>query len=121
MFWLCWVFVAAQGLSLITVSGGYSLVGVLRLLIEVASLAVEHGLQGTRASVVAFPRLQSTGSIVVAHGRSCFTACGIFPDQGLNPCLLHWQTDSLPLTHHGSHPYFNRTLIFRTILDLLQY
>ena len=47
--------------------------------------------------------------------------CGIFPDQGLNPCLLHWQTDSLPLTHHGSHPYFNRTLIFRTILDLLQY
>ena len=31
-------------------------------------------------------------------GLSCSTACGIFPDQGLNPCLLHWQVDSLP--HH---------------------
>ena len=23
-------------------------------------------------------------------------ACGIFPDQGWNLCLLHWQADSLP-------------------------
>ena len=28
-------------------------------------------------------------------------ACGIFPGQGLNPCLLHWQADCLPLTHRG--------------------
>ena len=27
---------------------------------------------------------------------------GIFPTQGLNLCLLHWQVDSLPLNHHGS-------------------
>ena len=27
---------------------------------------------------------------------------GIFPDQGLNPCLLHWQVDSLPLSHQES-------------------
>ena len=40
---------------------------------------------------------------------SCSTACGIFPDQGLNLCLLHWQADSLPLSHQGS-------LIF--VLDL---
>ena len=33
---------------------------------------------------------------------SCSTACGIFPDQGLNLCLLHWQADSLPLSHQGS-------------------
>ena len=26
----------------------------------------------------------------------------VFPDQGLNPCLLHWQADSLPLSHQGS-------------------
>ena len=40
----------------------------------------------------------------------CSTGChflleGIFPTQGLNPCLLcllHWQTDSLPLCHLGS-------------------
>ena len=34
------------------------------------------------------------GSVVVAHGLSCSTARGIFPDQGSNPCLLHWQADS---------------------------
>ena len=28
---------------------------------------------------------------------------GIFPTQGLNSCLLHWQVDSLPLGHQGSH------------------
>ena len=26
----------------------------------------------------------------------------IFPTQGLNPCLLHWQADTLPLSHLGS-------------------
>ena len=33
------------------------------------------------------------------HGVSCSMACGIFLDQGSNPCLLHWQTNSLPLSH----------------------
>ena len=42
------------------------------------------------------------GSVVVAHGPSCSAACGIFPDQGLNPCPLHWQADSQPLCHQGS-------------------
>ena len=27
---------------------------------------------------------------------------GIFPDQGSNPRLLHWQGDSHPLCHQGS-------------------
>ena len=43
-----------------------------------------------------------TGSVVVAHGLSCYKACGIFPDQGLNLCLLHWQVASHPLYHQGS-------------------
>ena len=34
-FWLCWVFVAARELSLVVVSGGYSLVAVHEFLIEV--------------------------------------------------------------------------------------
>ena len=38
----------------------------------------------------------------MAHGLGCSEACGIFPDQGWNPCLLHWQVDSLPLSHQGS-------------------
>ena len=35
-------------------------------------------------------------------GLSCPKARGIFPDQGSNPCLLHWQVDSVPLSHQGS-------------------
>ena len=66
--WLCWVSVAAHGLSLVTVSGGSSCCGARAL--------------GTRASVV------------VVHGLSCSAACGIFPDQGLIPCPLHRQADS---------------------------
>ena len=43
-----------------------------------------------------WPDLQSTGSrhggsVVVAHRLSCPVACGIFPDQESNPCLLPWQ------------------------------
>ena len=58
-------------------------------------------------SVVAAPGLWST---VTAHGLSCFSACGIFPDQGLNLCLLHWQADSLPLNHEGSPWYSSFSL-----------
>ena len=58
-------------------------------------------------SVVAAPRLQSTGSIAVVPGLSCSVgSCGIFPDVGLNLCLLHWQADSLPLSHQGIYTYF---------------
>ena len=30
------------------------------------------------------------------------TARGIFLDQGLNPCFLHWQANAYPLHHQGS-------------------
>ena len=50
-------------------------------------------------------RLQSTGLIVVAHRLSGSVVCGIFQDQGLDWCLLHWQADSLPLSHQGSPAY----------------
>ena len=43
-FWLSWVFVAVRGLSLVVISGDYSLVAVCRLLIVGASLAATHGL-----------------------------------------------------------------------------
>ena len=81
--------------------GGLLLVEVCRLLIAVASLVAEHGLQARGlqqswhvSSVVVAHGLQSAGSVVVAHRLSCSMACGIFPDQGLNPCPLHWQADS---------------------------
>ena len=98
-FWLCWVFVV--GFSLVAVSRGYSLVGVHGLLIVVASLVVEHRLQGTRASVVAARGLSScgsqalsTGSVVVVHWLSCSNACGIFPDLGIKPASPAWQASS---------------------------
>ena len=57
---------------------------------------------GHAGSVVLASRLQSSGSGVVTHGLSCSVACGIFPGQGSNTHLLHWQADSLPLSHQGS-------------------
>ena len=75
-------------------------------LAAVASL-VENGLSATRASEAAAPSLQSTSSVVVVEGLSCITACEIFLDQGLNLCLLHWQVDSLPLSHQGSPKEYN--------------
>ena len=38
----------------------------------------------------------------MARGLSGSVACGIFPDQGLNPCLLHWQVDSFQVSHQRS-------------------
>ena len=51
-------------------------------------------------------RLQSMGSIVVAHGLSCPKARGIFPDWRFNLCPLHWQVDCYPLHHQGSPIFF---------------
>ena len=53
-------------------------------------------------SIVVVPGLWVIGSVVVVHGLGCFGACGIFPDQGWNLCLLHWQADSLLLSRQGS-------------------
>ena len=39
---------------------------------------------------------------LVAHRFSCSMLCEIFLDQRLNPCLLHWQANSLPLSPQGS-------------------
>ena len=51
--------------------------------------------RGARASSPSRPLLlwstgsRPAGSVAVAHGPSCSAACGIFPDQGSNPCPLH--------------------------------
>ena len=38
----------------------------------------------------------------MAHGLNYSATCGIFPDQGLNLFLLHWQVNPLLLSHQGS-------------------
>ena len=91
-FWLCWVFVSVKGLSPAAASGGHSSSRCAGLLLSRPLL-----LQSTSS--------RCAGSVVVAHRPSRSAACGIFPDQGSNPCPLHWQTDSQPLRHQGS-PYW---------------
>jgi len=58
-------------------------------LIVVASLVVGHGLY-SRASVAA------------DLGLSYCQVCGIFLEQGSNPCLLQWQANFYPLYHQRS-------------------
>ena len=92
-FWLCWVFVSVRGLSLVAASGGHS-----------SSRCA--GLSLSRPLLLRSRGSRRAGSVVVAHGPSCSAACGIFPDQGSNPCPLHLQADSQPLRHQGS-PHFS--------------
>ena len=78
-----------RGLSLVVASGGHS-----------SSRCTGPSL--SRPLLLQSTGSRCAGSAVVAHGPSCSAACGIFPDQGLNPCPLHWKADSQPLCHQGS-------------------
>ena len=89
ILWLCWVFVSVRGLSLVAASGGHS-----------SSRCA--GLSLTRPLLLRSTGSRRAGSAIVAHGPCRSAACGIFPDQGSNPCPLHWQADSQPLRHQGS-------------------
>ena len=65
----------------------------LLLLRSIGSRAEGSISCGPWAQLFLVPGLQSTASIVVVRGLSHSEACGIFPDQGLDPCLLPWQVD----------------------------
>ena len=86
-----YLFLATLGLHCYA---GFSPAAVRGLLIAVVSPAVAPGLQ-------------STGALVVACALHCPEAYGIFPDLGWNPCLLHWQADSLPLSNQESSAGLN--------------
>ena len=84
IYWRSWVFVAACRLacrlSLVAAIGGQS-------------------SRSAQASLWCFSccraqALGHTGFSSCAHGLSCPMACGIFPDQGSNPCPLKRQVDS---------------------------
>ena len=92
-----------KGFPLVVVSRGYSSCGA-QISYYRSFFCCRAQALGMWASIAVVPRLQSTGSIVVAHRLSSYTACGILPDQGSNPCLLLWQVDSLPLSQQGSPP-----------------
>ena len=86
---MCWVFVSVRGLSLVVASGGHS-----------SSRCA--GLSSSRPLLLRSTGSRRAGSVVVAHGPCCSAACGILPEQGSNPCALHWQADSQLLRHQGS-------------------
>ena len=86
-FWLCWGFMA----------------------VHKAFHCGDLLLQSTGCRRTGFSRwdLQPAGSRARAQwlwyrGLSCSEECGVFLDQRLNPCPLHWQADSRPLYHQGS-------------------
>ena len=58
------------GFSLVAVSGGCSVSAVRGLLTALVSLAAEHRLRSTQASVVAARRLRSWGSQAPEHSHS---------------------------------------------------
>ena len=96
-FWLCQVFVAAWA---------FLIGAALQFQCVCFSLC---GFSCCRARALEYTGFRSCGSWALAHRlNSCstqaqfwlLTACGIF--QGSNPSLLHWQVDSLPLSHQGS-------------------
>ena len=101
--WLCWIFVSVRGLSLVAASGGHS-----------SSRCT--GLSLSRPLLLRSTGSRRAGSVIVAHGPSYSAACGIFPDQGSNPCPLRWQADSQPLRHQGSPKTF---LIFLTSTEVI--
>ena len=76
-----------MGFSPVVVSGGFSSLQCVGSSLR-ELLVAEHRRWGMEASVAAALRPWSTSSVVV-HGLSCSVACGMCPDQGLNPCLLH--------------------------------
>ena len=94
------------GFSLVASRGGPTLwlrhavvsLGWLLLLRSVDSMAcgllmvLAFLLQSTDSRACGLQRLWCTGSL----------APGIFPDQGWDLRLLHWQVDFLPLSHQGS-------------------
>ena len=84
-FWLCWVKPSTLLLGLFPSCGTRGLLS--------CSVRPSH-----RSDL----SLESTGLVIGAHSLSCSETCEIFPDQGLNPCLLHWQADSSLLSHQGS-------------------
>ena len=128
------VFIAACGLSLVAASGGYSSLWCIGFSLQwlflqstdsrcmgfssCSTWAQQLQLLGPR--VHGLLQLWHTGSVVVVHRLSCSEACGLLPDQGLNPCSLHWHVDSYPLYHRGSplFMYFKSSHTMESNLDI---
>ena len=95
-FWLCWVFVAALAFLWLW------LVGVALLLRCTGFSFQGHLLGSTGYGLVGFSSCGSQAWEQRLSSSGAQVACGILPDKGSNLRSLHWQEDSLPLSHQGS-------------------
>ena len=78
--------------------------------------------QGVGINICSPPGLSVHG---IFPGKNSEVGChflrqGIFPTQGLNRCLLHWQTGSLPLTPPGKPIYTHQGSPIYTLLYIKQ-
>ena len=78
-FWLCCIFVASQAFSSCSEWGLLFIAGY-RLLIAVASLVVEHAVQGAGTSAVVH-----SGSVVASQGLSCSVGMWDLPRPEIKP------------------------------------
>ena len=87
-------------LSLVVESEGYSSVVMHGHLIAVASFVMEHRLLAPGLRQL---QLEDSGGRLSNFGTliSFSMTCGIFEDQRINPCLLHWQANSYCCTSNG--------------------
>ena len=85
---------------------------------SLAAASGDHSLAAVRWLLPVVLLLWSLGSVAAAPGHSCSEASEIFPDQGLNLCLLHWQVGSLPLSHQESPWTLNLTYKTHIVLML---
>ena len=96
---------------LVAVSGGCSLSPCTGLSLWCLSRCRAQSL-GPWASVAAVLTLSHCGT-----GLSCPMACGISPDQGLNPAPLHWQVDSTTGSPGKSGIFLNVLKLFKRSLS----
>ena len=106
-------FCCRAGFSLIAVSRGHSSLHCEGFLLQWPPFA-EHRLEGSQTSVVAACGFNGCSSWALEHrpnscgtrAEFCSATYGIFPVQVSNLCLLHWQVNSLPLSHQGRPGFF---------------
>ena len=107
----------------------------LRCCVGVSVAAVSGGCSSSSSAFFSFQWLRllwSTGSRhrgswradsgVAVRGLRCPAACGIFLEEGSNPCPLHCQADSYPLYHQGSPTgWFFKTCfpLIKKVIDIV--
>ena len=120
--WLCWVFVTTWRLPLALVSWGYSSLqctgfSLLWLLLFWSTGSRHAGFSScnTQAQYLCLQAqyLCLASSVLVSCRLShrgawaqLLQSHGIFLDQGLNLCPMHWQANSHPLFYEGSPPVY---------------